>query len=556
MAKAIMIQGTMSNAGKSLLAAGLCRIFRQDGYRVAPFKSQNMALNSYITADGLEMGRAQVMQAEAAGIEPDVRMNPVLLKPTTDTGSQVIVRGEVLGDMDARKYFSYKRSLMPMILESYRSLASEYDIIVIEGAGSPAEINLKKDDIVNMGLAKAVGAPVLLAGDIDRGGVFAQLLGTQMLLDPDEQALLKGFIINKFRGDKTILDPGIAMLEERGGIPVVGVVPYMQLDIDDEDSLAPQLAQTNRPPAGKPVEIAVVRIPHLSNFTDFNVFSRIPEVDLRYVSRPDALGDPDMVILPGSKNTMADLRWLRESGMAAAVDGLRQRGRVIFGVCGGYQMLGRRIADPDRTEEGGTAEGLGYLDLETVFSSEKRRTRVRGRIGNLPGPLQALGGMEIEGYEIHMGRTAAVRGDACRNDSGESDISPDSRISCESRGNVDIGSGKTKTKAAAFCRIHDLRTEAETQDGAAWENVYGTYVHGVFDAPGIARRIAQILGERKGYTLEPGTEKSAGTESETEAVNPQAYKEIQYDLLADTLRDHLDMPKIYEILNEASVCCR
>ncbi len=556
MVKAIMIQGTMSNAGKSLLAAGLCRIFRQDGYRVAPFKSQNMALNSYITADGLEMGRAQVMQAEAAGIEPDVRMNPVLLKPTTDTGSQVIVRGEVLGDMDARKYFSYKRSLMPMILESYRSLASEYDIIVIEGAGSPAEINLKKDDIVNMGLAKAVGAPVLLAGDIDRGGVFAQLLGTQMLLDPDEQALLKGFIINKFRGDKTILDPGITMLEERGGIPVVGVVPYMQLDIDDEDSLAPQLAQTNRPPAGKPVEIAVVRIPHLSNFTDFNVFSRIPEVDLRYVSRPDALGDPDMVILPGSKNTMADLRWLRESGMAAAVDGLRQRGRVIFGVCGGYQMLGRRIADPDRTEEGGTAEGLGYLDLETVFSSEKRRTRVRGRIGNLPGPLQALGGMEIEGYEIHMGRTAAVRGDACRNDSGESDISPDSCISCESRGNVDIGSGKTKTKAAAFCRIHDLRTEAETQDGAAWENVYGTYVHGVFDAPGIARRIAQILAERKGYTLEPGTEKSAGTESETEAVNPQAYKEIQYDLLADTLRDHLDMPKIYEILNEASVCCR
>ena len=547
MAKAIMIQGTMSNAGKSLLAAGLCRIFRQDGYRVAPFKSQNMALNSYITADGLEMGRAQVMQAEAAGIEPDVRMNPVLLKPTTDTGSQVIVRGEVLGDMDARKYFSYKRSLMPMILESYRSLASEYDIIVIEGAGSPAEINLKKDDIVNMGLAKAVGAPVLLAGDIDRGGVFAQLLGTQMLLDPDEQALLKGFIINKFRGDKTILDPGIAMLEERGGIPVVGVVPYMQLDIDDEDSLAPQLAQTNRPPAGKPVEIAVIRIPHLSNFTDFNVFSRIPEVDLRYVSRPDALGDPDMVILPGSKNTMADLRWLRESGMAAAVDGLRQRGRVIFGVCGGYQMLGRRIADPDRTEEGGTAEGLGYLDLETVFSSEKRRTRVRGRIGTLPGPLQALGGMEIEGYEIHMGRTEAARGDVCRSDSGESNISPDSRISCESRENAYIESGKTRTKAEVFCHIRDLRTETETQDGAAWENVYGTYVHGVFDAPGVARRIAQILAERKGYQLKSGTEKGTGTEAE--AGSSQAYKEIQYDLLAETLREHLDMPKIYKILD-------
>ena len=545
MAKAIMIQGTMSNAGKSLLAAGLCRIFRQDGYRVAPFKSQNMALNSYITADGLEMGRAQVMQAEAAGIEPDVRMNPVLLKPTTDTGSQVIVRGEVLGDMDARKYFSYKRSLMPMILESYRSLASEYDIIVIEGAGSPAEINLKKDDIVNMGLAKAVGAPVLLAGDIDRGGVFAQLLGTQMLLDPDEQALLKGFIINKFRGDKTILDPGIAMLEERGGIPVVGVVPYMQLDIDDEDSLAPQLAQTNRSPAGKPVEIAVVRIPHLSNFTDFNVFSRIPEVDLRYVSRPDALGDPDMVILPGSKNTMADLRWLRESGMAAAVDDLRQRGRVIFGVCGGYQMLGRWIADPDRTEEGGTAEGLGYLNLETVFSSEKRRTRVRGRIGNLPGPLQALGGMEIEGYEIHMGRTEAARRDACRSASGEPDVSPDSHISCESRENADIESGKTTTKAEAFCHIRDLRTEEEAPDGAAWENVYGTYVHGVFDAPGVARRISQILAERKGFMLAQGNEKGTGAEAE----NPLTYKEVQYDLLAETLREHLDMPKIYKILD-------
>ena len=273
-AKPIMIQGTMSNAGKSLLAAGLCRIFRQDGYRVAPFKSQNMALNSYVTADGLEMGRAQVMQAEAAGILPDVRMNPILLKPTTDTGSQVIVNGEVLGDMDARRYFAYKKSLMPMILDTYRSLARENDIIVIEGAGSPAEINLKKDDIVNMGLAKAVGAPVLLAGDIDRGGVFAQLLGTQMLLDPDEQALLKGLIINKFRGDKSILDPGVRMLEERSGLPVVGVVPYMQIDIDDEDSLSPQLANTNSPSKGKPVEIAVVRLPHLSNFTDFNAFSR------------------------------------------------------------------------------------------------------------------------------------------------------------------------------------------------------------------------------------------------------------------------------------------
>ena len=545
MAKAIMIQGTMSNAGKSLLAAGLCRIFRQDGYRVAPFKSQNMALNSFITEDGLEMGRAQVMQAEAAGIAPDVRMNPILLKPTTDTGSQVIVQGEVLGDMDARKYFAYKKSLMPLVLEAYNSLAAEYDIIVIEGAGSPAEINLKKDDIVNMGLAKAVGAPVLLAGDIDRGGVFAQLLGTQMLLEPEEQALLKGFIINKFRGDKTILDPGIAMLEERGGVPVVGVVPFMQLDIDDEDSLAPRLTQTNRPPAGKPVEIAVIRLPHLSNFTDFNVFSRIPEADLRYVSRPEALGNPDMVILPGTKNTMADLRWLFASGMADAIDELRRRGCVIFGVCGGYQMLGREISDPDRTEEGGRARGLGFLDTETVFSKEKRRTRVCGRITDLPGILRPLGGMEIEGYEIHMGRTTESRNKA---DVGcfHKDLSARGAFAADS--NCEGSNYMDSCRSDCFCRIQDHRTGIETPDGTAAGNIYGTYVHGIFDAPGIARRIVEVLAEHKGVTMNSSTEYPQNNADETDY---QAYKETQYDLLAETLRRHLDMKRIYEILEES-----
>ena len=545
MAKAIMIQGTMSNAGKSLLAAGLCRIFRQDGYRVAPFKSQNMALNSFITEDGLEMGRAQVMQAEAAGIAPDVRMNPILLKPTTDTGSQVIVQGEVLGDMDARKYFAYKKSLMPLVLEAYNALAAEYDIIVIEGAGSPAEINLKKDDIVNMGLAKAVGAPVLLAGDIDRGGVFAQLLGTQMLLEPEEQALLKGFIINKFRGDKTILDPGIVMLEERGGVPVVGVVPFMQLDIDDEDSLAPRLTQTNRPPAGKPVEIAVIRLPHLSNFTDFNVFSRIPEADLRYVSRPEALGNPDMVILPGTKNTMADLRWLFASGMADAIDELRRRGCVIFGVCGGYQMLGREISDPDRTEEGGRARGLGFLDTETVFSKEKRRTRVCGRITDLPGTLQPLEGMEIEGYEIHMGRTTESRNKA---DVGcfHKDLSARGAFAADS--NCEGSNYMDSCRSDCFCRIQDHRTGIESPDGAAAGNIYGTYVHGVFDGPGIARRIVEILAEHKGVTMNSSTENPQNNADETDY---QAYKETQYDLLAETLRRHLDMKRIYEILEES-----
>ena len=529
-AKPIMIQGTMSNAGKSLLAAGLCRIFRQDGYRVAPFKSQNMALNSYVTADGLEMGRAQVMQAEAAGILPDVRMNPILLKPTTDTGSQVIVNGEVLGDMDARRYFAYKKSLMPMILDTYRSLARENDIIVIEGAGSPAEINLKKDDIVNMGLAKAVGAPVLLAGDIDRGGVFAQLLGTQMLLDPDEQTLLKGLIINKFRGDKSILDPGVRMLEERSGLPVVGVVPYMQIDIDDEDSLSPQLANTNSPSKGKPVEIAVVRLPHLSNFTDFNAFSRIPEADLRYVSRPDALGTPDMIILPGTKNTLADLTWLRQSGMEEAIRSRMGEGRnsadengaggtgsgqnsarpVLFGICGGFQMLGRELSDPDGVEtgrKGEQAEGLGLLDAATVFEEHKRRTQVRGKIGQLPGALAPLSGMEIEGYEIHMGSTKAF-GQTC----------PFSEI-------TDLVTGRTSA-------------DGLSSDGVS-DGIYGTYVHGIFDAPGIAPRVAEILAGRKGFAL---------SLTEQPGRDYRVFKETQYDLLADTLRKHLDMKKVYEIL--------
>ena len=546
MAKPIMIQGTMSNAGKSLLAAGLCRIFRQDGYRVAPFKSQNMALNSFVTGDGLEMGRAQVMQAEAAGILPDVRMNPILLKPTTDTGSQVIVMGEVLGDMDARQYFARKKSLLPVALEAYRSLAEENDVIVIEGAGSPAEINLKKDDIVNMGLARAVGAPVLLAGDIDRGGVFAQLLGTQMLLDPDEQTLLKGMIINKFRGDKTLLDPGVRMLEERSGLPVVGVVPYMQLDLDDEDSLSPQLDRTNRPPAGKPVEIAVIRLPHLSNFTDFNVFSRIQEADLRYVSRPEALCRPDMIIIPGTKNTLGDLRWLKESGMAAAVRQCFGRGSVLFGICGGFQMLGRTISDPDSTEEGGTAEGLGFLDAETVFGKEKRRTLVRGRIGALTGALAPLGGMEIEGYEIHMGSTR--KGGSCE----------EKNVGSTRKGGFDSQDHVISTKARGF---HGRLTDAPAQgpfghfsivtdcvsgstglDGLAGENVYGTYVHGIFDAPGIARSCVQALAERKGISI--------FTRETYETMDPRAYKEAQYDLLADTLRRHLDMKKIYEILRK------
>ena len=402
MAKVIMIQGTMSNAGKSLVTAGLCRVFKQDGYKVAPFKSQNMALNSFITKEGLEMGRAQVMQAEACGIEPSVNMNPILLKPTNDVGSQVIVNGEVLGNMSARDYYKKKTELIPHIMEAYNNLAKEYDIIVMEGAGSPAEINLKENDIVNMGMAKLVNSPVLLVGDIDRGGVFASIAGTLMLLEEDERKMIKGTIINKFRGDVNILKPGLDMIEEITKTPVVGVVPYMELDIDDEDSLSERF---NNKGTVDLIDIAVIRLPRISNFTDFNTFEYIPGVSLRYVKSVRELKDPDMIILPGTKNTMEDLKWLRESGLESQILKQAAKGKVIFGICGGYQMLGMELSDPFSVESGGTMAGMGLLPTKTVFEKEKVRTRVSGNFNEVSGILAELSYVEFEGYEIHMGQT-------------------------------------------------------------------------------------------------------------------------------------------------------
>ena len=400
MAKVIMIQGTMSNAGKSLLAAGLCRIFRQDGYRVAPFKSQNMALNSYITEDGLEMGRAQVMQAEAAGIKPMVCMNPILLKPTNHTGSQVIVNGEVLGNMPAREYFAYKKQLIPEIKKAFRELEDYADIIVIEGAGSPAEINLKQNDIVNMGLAKMVDAPVLLVGDIDRGGVFAQLLGTLMLLEEDEKSRVKGLIINKFRGDKSILDPGIEMLEEKGNVKVAGVVPYMNLALEDEDSLTERFDKKEE----GLIDIAVIRYPRISNFTDFNIFEQMPGVTVRYVTSISELHHPDIIFLPGSKNTMGDLKWMRQNGLEAAVKKFAVD-IPVFGICGGYQMLGDEISDPDEVEEGRSMRGMELLPVVTVLQKQKQRGQTEGKIAQVSGILKGISGCGFDGYEIHMGKT-------------------------------------------------------------------------------------------------------------------------------------------------------
>lgn len=491
-----MIQGTMSNAGKSLICAGLCRIFKQDGYKVAPFKSQNMALNSFITEDGLEMGRAQVVQAEAAGIKPQVTMNPILLKPTNDIGSQVIVNGKVRGNMSAREYFACKKKLIPDIKEAFQALSDEFDIIVIEGAGSPAEINLKADDIVNMGMAKLVDAPVLLVGDIDRGGVFAQLLGTLMLLEEDEKERVKGLIINKFRGDKTILDPGVDMLEERGNVPVVGVTPYMHVEIEDEDSLTERFNSSGKQGL---IDIVVVRTPRISNFTDFMVLENTPGVSLRYVKNAREFGDPDMIILPGTKNTMADLLYLRQSGMEAKILKAVAKGTIVWGICGGYQMLGECLEDPYHVEEGGTLKGMGLLPIKTTFDSEKRRTRVTGKFLKTDGILKNLVGETFEGYEIHM--------------------------------------GKTEIKGDSMCSIQDQVTGQESLDGCFVGNVYGTYVHGIFDSENVITSIIQSIAKKKGISAE-----------ELRGINLKSFKESQYDLLAKTLREHLDMKKIYEIM--------
>ena len=487
-ARRIMVQGTMSGAGKSLLCAALCRIFAQDGYRVAPFKSQNMALNSFVTRDGLEMGRAQVVQAQAAGVEPDVRMNPILLKPSSDTGSQVIVGGEVRGQMSAAAYFRMKRQLIPEILAAFDSLSEEADIVVIEGAGSPAEINLKADDIVNMGLAKLVDAPVLLAGGIDRGGVFAQLYGTVALLEPEERARIAGLVINKFRGDVDILRPGLAMLEEKTGLPVLGVVPYLHVEIEDEDSLSERL---NARDAVKPLDVAVIRLPHISNFTDFIPLEQHELLGVRYVQRARELGAPDLVILPGTKNTMEDLLWLRQSGLEAAVRRLAQAQTPVLGVCGGYQMLGQTLDDPAGTESGKplSLAGLGLLPTRTTFDAQKRRTQVRAVALGAP-----FAGARMTGYEIHNGRTT-VNGEP-------------------------------------FCRLAD-----GTPEGCVCPNVFGTYLHGLFDSGELTQALVKLLCARKGISPR-----------ETRPASMAEYRQAQFDLLADGVRKALDMGAVYRAM--------
>ena len=492
MAKAIMIQGTMSNAGKSFLAAGLCRLFQRDGFRVAPFKSQNMALNSYVTADGCEIGRAQAVQAEACGLLPDVRMNPILLKPVTDMGSQVILMGKSAGIMKADEYYRKKKEYIPLIRDAYESLAAENDIIVIEGAGSPVELNLKENDIVNMGMAEIADSPVILVGDIDRGGVFAQLYGTCALLEPREKERIVGLIINKFRGDLGLLTGGLATLEQLTGKPVLGVVPYMDVRMEAEDSLADCLQEKtsgDRMPAG--IDIAVIRFPRISNFTDFQPLSGEPGVRVRYVRTMDELGVPDLIILPGTRSTMRDLEWFRECGLMEAVLDIHGKGAPLLGICGGYQMLGTGIEDPEGQEGSGFMAGLCLLPAVTVFKAEKVTRQATGQTAATG--ISALDGLPLEGYEVHQGRTV-------------SDGAPPFAV----------------LDGAA--------------DGCVSGLVFGTYLHGLFDSDPFRRSFLEWLAVRKGVSL-PGS-----------GPNYRAGRGQQYDRAAEILGASIDLEAVYRFM--------
>jgi adenosylcobyric acid synthase len=498
-ARTVMLQGTSSSVGKSLLTAALCRVYRRQGFDVVPFKAQNMALNSYVTRDGLEMGRAQVVQAEAAGVEPTIDMNPVLLKPETGARCQVVVRGRPVASLSAEDYFAGRKlDLWPVVVEALDRLRSAHELVVIEGAGSPAEINLRDKDIVNMRVARHAASPVLLVGDIDRGGVFAALLGTLEWLFPEERALVRGFIINKFRGDVRLLEPAPRMLAERTGVPVLGVVPYARdLGIAEEDSVALD-ERRDRPSDAGGIDIAVLRMPHISNFDDFDPFEREPGVSLRYVDRVESLGKPDLVILPGTKATLADLDHLRATGLAAAVLRLADSGAPMIGICGGYQILGLSLHDPAGVESDvATVVGLGLLPVETTFEGDKRTHRVEGRVLAGPGLAGALAGQKVVGYEIHSGRTVG----------GRPAIGIDRRLDAS---------------------VTDF-------DGAVGDGglVLGTYVHGLFADDGLRRALLAWLAGRKRQTVA-----FAGAFS----------REAAYDRLADLVEASLDMPALAEIV--------
>ena len=507
MANYIMMMGTSSHVGKSILATAMCRILYRKGKKVVPFKAQNMALNSYVTRDGDEMGRAQVAQAEAAGMEPMVDMNPVLLKPTGNAASQVIIMGKPVGNMSAREYHrGYSLKAFDAVKEALGRLDKEYDTIVIEGAGSPAEINLKANDIVNMRVAKYLQAPVLLIADIDRGGALASLVGTLELLDEEERALVKGLVINKFRGDVTLLTPAIDFLEEKTGKPVLGVVPHIdQMGIDDEDSVS--LEEKQAAPTEGDIRIAVIQTPKISNFTDFDALAHEKDVALYYVKSVEDLGEPDVIMLPGSKNTTEDMLYLRKSGLGEKILAHAKAGKAVIGICGGYQMLGEVIRDPQHTEsQNDEVAGLGLLGMETVFASEKLTSQVVAQCQDLHFMGQSISADNLQGYEIHMGHTTFTR---------EADKHP--FTVCQRRG---------KTCAS----------QEGTANAAG--NVFGTYIHGVFDNDVFRRSVLNALRHSKGLEALANTR------------NVMAEKQQAYEHLADVVENALDMEKLYQIMGE------
>lgn len=507
-ARAIMVQGTASSVGKSIVVTAMCRLFHQQGLRVAPFKAQNMSLNAYVTPDGGEIGRAQAVQAAAARAVPTVDMNPILLKPEGDARSQVVVMGKAMGSLAAIDYQERKAEFRALVCESLARLRAAHDVVVIEGAGSPAEINLKDRDVVNMFVAGAADCKVVLVGDIDRGGVFASFVGTLELLEPHERARVGAFLVNKFRGDLRLLEPGLRAIEARTGVPVLGVLPYLrQLRVADEDSVSldDRRARARYRAAMGEVEIAVVRLPRISNHDDFQPLDHEPGVVVRFVEHASDLAGADLVVLPGTKATIADLRWLRESGMADAVVDRARRGEPVLGICGGCQMLGRGVADPDRVEsDQALAEGLGLLPLSTRFSRDKRTTQVRAR----PLARSLLAGDdagEVSGYEIHMGRVER-----------------------------DAGARGVFVLASRNGVPDDAVDGATSPDGA----VVGTMLHGLFENASVRRAVVAELRRRKGLAPVPARA-SAPREGDDGD---------EYDRLAATLRESIDLALLERLL--------
>ncbi|GKV65372.1 MULTISPECIES: cobyric acid synthase [unclassified Sporosarcina] len=488
--KAIMIQGTASDVGKSVLCTALCRILVNDGYRIAPFKSQNMALNSYITKDGGEIGRAQGVQAEAAKIDATTDMNPILLKPTGNMVSEVILHGKPFADMDAVSYReNFVEQVMPEVRKSLRRLEAQYDVLVLEGAGSPAEINLKKRDIANMRMAHETDAAVILVADIERGGVFASLVGTLMLLDDEERARVKGIIINKFRGMRELLDSGIDWLEEYTGIQVLGVIPYFDVQIEAEDSMALSSLRLKKPHHQEfAIDVAVIRFPLISNFTDLDPLFEEPDVGVRFVSSLKDLKNPDVIILPGTKNTIDDYIWLKETGLADEIAQLSRKGKKIVGICGGYQMLGETIIDKQAVDNGRKYDMLGLLPVETVFIDEQQTVQVEGT---------NYAGQAMKGFEIRLGHSTATQ------------------------------------PVQSFIQLHDGR-----QDGVYTEQTIGTYVHGVFQNRIFTRDYFNKIRVEKGLE-----------EVSDEILSDYERREQAYEMLDHHVRKHLNMEKIYELID-------